>query len=194
MLTARAAFCADVSGDSGGLYAFGGVDGLLTLASGELYLPDAGTWSAIAPMPSPRASMACAVGTDGTIYALGGAGGNGTGTEQIFSVAEAYEPTAKTWTELPPLPQAVSGAAAALGADGRIYVIGGQTTYKSASAVPTVQAYSPGTKTWTFVAPLPGPRTDLAAAEGPDGRIYAFGGDDGQGRLDTVVALDSLPQ
>ena len=41
---------------------------------------------------------------------------------------------------------------------------------------------------WTTVAPMPTPRYGLAAVSGPDGRIYAIGGDDGSSYLNTVEA------
>ena len=46
--------------------------------------------------------------------------------------------------------------------------------------------------TWTSVAAMAGgPRLDLAAATGPDGRIYAIGGNDGTSWLDRVEAYDT---
>ena len=51
----------------------------------------------------------------------------------------------------------------------------------------TVEIYDPATDTWTSGPPLPLPRTGLAAAVGPDGRIYAIGGND-----DTATATASV--
>jgi Kelch motif len=42
--------------------------------------------------------------------------------------------------------------------------------------------------TWTTVAPMPTARYNLAAATGPDGRVYALGGDNGGSFLNTVEA------
>jgi hypothetical protein len=50
-----------------------------------------------------------------------------------------------------------------------------------------VEAYTPGTNSWTTVASLPVPRAELAGALGADGRIYAIGGYSG-GFLTTVAA------
>src|SRR6185369_8985381 len=61
--------------------------------------------------------------------------------------------------------------------DGRIYVIGGNVS-GSSNPVTTVQAYTPGTNTWTTVAPMSVARHELGAALGSDGRIYAVGGRD----------------
>lgn len=39
-----------------------------------------------------------------------------------------------------------------------------------------VEAYDPGTDTWTTVAPMQTARQGLAAVAGPNGEIYAIGG------------------
>jgi len=64
------------------------------------------------------------------------------------------------------------GAATAAGNDGRLYVMG------SATNLVTVEAYTPGSNSWTNVASLPHGRLSLAVAKGGDGRIYAIGGYD----------------
>jgi hypothetical protein len=50
-----------------------------------------------------------------------------------------------------------------------------------------VQAYNPGTNTWTTVTSMPTPRSALAAVTGVDGRIYAIGGLDINGKPVAVV-------
>jgi N-acetylneuraminic acid mutarotase len=60
----------------------------------------------------------------------------------------------------------------------------GQTNYR-------LNFIGQDTQTWTSLASLPAPRTYLAAAAGPDGRIYAVGGRDSAGNnLDTLTAYD----
>ncbi|WP_243408183.1 Kelch repeat-containing protein [Frankia canadensis] len=56
----------------------------------------------------------------------------------------------------------------------------------SASPIGTVQVLDPTKDSWTEAANLPTPRTDLAAATGTDGRIYAIGGRAGGRATDTV--------
>src|ERR1700722_10261996 len=47
------------------------------------------------------------------------------------------------------------------------------------------------TNAWTTLAGMPGgARDSVAAATGPDGRIYAIGGFDGSNHLDRVEAYD----
>src|SRR5438132_583553 len=78
------------------------------------------------------------------------------------------------WVTLAAMPTPRSGLAAATGADGRIYAIGGANA--SGTALATVEAYNPATNTWATIASLNTARSGLAAAEGSDGRILAFGG------------------
>ncbi len=47
---------------------------------------------------------------------------------------------------------------------------------------------TPTTNTWTTAASMPTAREDLAAATGSDGRIYAIGGNNNNGVLNTVEA------
>lgn len=81
-----------------------------------------------------------------------------------------------TWTSLSSIPIARAYLAGAAGPDGRIYAIGGRCGYCSEDARRAVDAYDPGTNTWTVRASLPTRRDSLAAATGSDGRIYAIGG------------------
>ncbi len=55
------------------------------------------------------------------------------------------------------------------------------------------EAYDPATNTWSTRAPMPTARTLLAAATGPDGLTYVFGGlPAGPGVLNTVEAYDPV--
>ena len=62
--------------------------------------------------------------------------------------------------------------AAATGADGRIYAVGGHNL----GALNLLEIYDPARNQWTLGAPMPTPRYDMGVALGGDGRIYAIGG------------------
>src|SRR5215213_8832777 len=68
-----------------------------------------------------------------------------------------------------------AGLATAVGKDGMIYAISGQTV-GDPDMVTTVEAYDPRTSMWWYKPPIPTARTGLAAATAPDGRIFTFGG------------------
>jgi len=133
-------------------------------------------WVARAPLPDGRAYLATATGTDGTLYAIGGADSGVNPQSAVY----ALSPGASSWRPVASLPLGFGDgrmyAAAATGADGTIYALGGDgdTYYAQSSAF----AYTPATDSWRSVASLPDARVDLAAATDADGTIYALGGAD----------------
>ncbi|HZZ81774.1 MAG TPA: kelch repeat-containing protein [Gemmataceae bacterium] len=139
------------------------------------------TWKSLANMPTARSELAAVTGSDGRIYAIGGANASGR-----LDTVEVYDPIANTWAKAAPMPTARYQLAATIGPDNLIYAIGGQ------SSIPKiVEAYNPTTNKWTTVAPTPTARNALAAATGPDGRIYAIGGSGPGGSVNTVEAYDT---
>ncbi len=95
-----------------------------------------------------------------------------------------------SWTTVRPIFAPLDALAAATGADGRIYAIGGDRN--GSNSVGMVEAYTPSTDTWAAVRPMPTARFSLAAAMGADGRVYAIGGYN-FGPLSTVEAYTALP-
>ncbi len=140
-----------------------------------LYNINTDSWSTGAPAPLPaRAEAAYGETTHGGfLYVIGG-GNSGVALSDL----QRYDPVLNAWTTLAPMPTARAGAAAAVIDDG-IFVIGGrQSTSGPCSGGPylqTVEKYDIDTDTWSAVAPLLTPRSDLAAvAHG--GKIFVFGG------------------
>jgi N-acetylneuraminic acid mutarotase len=77
-----------------------------------------------------------------------------------------------------PMPTARRGPGAAMGPDGKLYVIGGKalsTGPQSVESMTLVEAYDPVANTWQTRAPMPTPR-HLLAAVAVNGKIYALGG------------------
>ncbi len=96
----------------------------------------------------------------------------------------------ETWNAtVASLPTTEYGLAAATGADGTLYAMGGTNGSVLSSAV---YAYTPGANgslgSWATVAPLPAAEYNLTAAKGPDGRIYAMGGYNGSAVSSAVYA------
>jgi N-acetylneuraminic acid mutarotase len=186
MPTARIALAA-ATGPDGRIYAIGGwnqpgADN--SLSTVEAYTPATNSWSTVAPMPTARDGLAAATGPDGRIYAIGGTDGM-----RSLNMVEAYTPATNTWSTVASMPTARCCLAAATGTDGRIYAIGGWNQPGGDNTLSTVEAYDPSTNTWSTLAPMPTARGDLAAATGPDDRIYAIGGrDGGRNSLSTVEA------
>ena len=137
-------------------------------------------WQAALALPDVRQFLAAATGADGSIYAIGGAANDptvSTGTTQntVYRLA----PGATSWQAAPALPAALDSLAAATGADGSIYAIGGfDSTNPNSYALAENSVYrlAPGATSWQAAPALPTALFDITAATGADGSIYAIGG------------------
>ena len=87
------------------------------------------------------------------------------------------------------MPTVSEGLAATVGADGRIYAMGG---FSGTGFLNSVEAYDPATNLWATVASLP-TATDSLAAASADGIVYAIGGASGNGTVGTVETLSIQP-
>jgi N-acetylneuraminic acid mutarotase len=189
MPTARWGLAA-TTGLDGRIYAVGGFDGADNLHTVEVYDPSTGQWSAVAPLPSEASFLAAATGRDGRIYAFGGCV---FVTECGSDYATyAYDPNTDSWTRLADMETDRAFLAGVTDSDGRIYAIGGYDDFSFPPVIlSTVSVYDPSTDTWTAGVPMPTARMGLAAAVGPDGTIYALGGNDGTSQfLDTAEAFN----
>jgi IPT/TIG domain/Kelch motif len=174
MSTARWILAAAKGGD-GRVYAIGGTGNGGALSSVEAYRPSTNSWSSVASLPRPTFGMAAATGPNGRIYVLGGYDTSvGGGTSSV----EIYDPISNSWAQGPYMSTPRYGPAATTGLDGRIYVLGGNTSGIHSSGLNTAEVYTPKTNSWSSLPPMSTARSYLAAATGPDGRIYAIGGDD----------------
>jgi N-acetylneuraminic acid mutarotase len=93
------------------------------------------------------------------------------------------------WTTCKPMNQGAVFAGTALGSDGRIYVVSGNTHYDGGLRA-AMQVYDPKKDAWTEASPIPTPRTSAGIAAGPDGRIYVVGGADRESRKNVLEAYD----
>jgi hypothetical protein len=169
------------AGDRGGnAYAIGGLDGSgQPLASGEkLTNPDgsSGAWTPIASLPAPRYRFPAVFDGTDLIYIFGGYNDTNSGVES--SSVMRYSISGNTWTTLAPLPVAVAGSCATLGADGEFYVVGGLS---GGVATNLVQVYNPAANSWVISTPLP--ESLSASVMGVDslGRLLVMGGMDTNG-------------
>ena len=106
---------------NGNAYAIGGLDDSgQPLSSAERYNQDSDTWAAIARLPTALYDFPAVFDRTNYIYTFGGFTDTTSGTETATVLR--YSVSANTWTAMAPMPVAVAGSAAALGADGRIYV------------------------------------------------------------------------
>jgi hypothetical protein len=168
------AYHAAVIGTDGAIYVIGGMTGTSALATVERYDPAAGTWTVLASqMQHGRAGLAVVVVGD-VIYAIGGQDSTGAPLASV----ELFDTPSKTWSTVlqPSLPHPRTKLAASLGPGGLIYAIGGLSATSPATPANDVFSWDQVSSAWSTASPLVPATGDLAATLGPDGRLYAVGG------------------
>ena len=161
----------------GNAYAIGGLDGNgQPLSSAECYNQDSGAWSAIAGLPAARYNFPAVFNQTNYIYIFGGRTNTTAGTETATVLR--YSVKTNVWTAMAPMPVATAGSAAALGPDGKIYVVGGVSGDVTTSAV---QVYDPIANSWTISTPLPEDLSGSAMGVDSLGRLMVMGGMDANG-------------
>jgi N-acetylneuraminic acid mutarotase len=153
------------------IYAMGGGNSSGTLNTVEEYNPATNTWAVRASMPTARLGLGLVAASNGKIYAIGGA--TDISQSSVLATVEEYDPLTNTWVARSSMPTARRSFGITVGADGKIYVIGGMN---GAGALNTVEAYDPATDKWSSRASMPTARFSLAAERGSNGKIYAIGG------------------
>ncbi|WP_419185798.1 kelch repeat-containing protein [Rohdeia mirabilis] len=168
--------------DANRVYALGG-GSYSTLV--ERYLGSTDTWSTVASLPIGVTDAAGVNDGTGRLLVIGGR----TSGSARTAVVQAYDVATNGWstTVVPPLPEPISGARAATGADGRVYVVGGSTDALLTS--PHCWALDLATNTWTQGPDMQVPRRNFAFVLGPDDFLYAIGGNDASTGTDRVERL-----
>jgi hypothetical protein len=145
----------------GTVMAIGGTStGFDVLASTELFDPVTATWSPGAALSHPRKSHAAVVLADGTVLVVGG-----------VAIAELYDPTAKTWSDVGTGALRTDPAAVRL-PSGDVLVIGG----RNGAELSTAEVWSATTHTFHAVASMSSARVEHTATVTKDGRVLVAGG------------------
>ena len=150
----------------------------------EAYDLTSGTWTNLAPMPTPRRGLAL-VNVDDALYALGGY----NAFDGFLGVVERYDPVRDAWRRLD-WTIAPRTWAAGLAAGGTIVLIGGFDENGPMSRVERVDARSGAS---CMLTPLRTARSWLAAAPISGNRVLAIGGESRSGfsdAVDTIVLCD----
>lgn len=143
-------------------------------------LSDLQRWQELAPLPEARAGLA-AVAYDNAIYAIAGETQGG-----VTGLVERYDPLTNNWSQLSEKPTPVRQISAVLLGE-RIYVPGGELA--GANPTDVLEVYDPRANVWERMAPLPQPISGYALAA-YEGRMYLFGGWDGEKVIDKVYIYD----
>lgn len=123
-----------------------------------------GSWSVLAPMPTPTSDTFVAA-VNGELYVAGG----NTGPTQVNTLLE-YDPATNTWTTKAPMPTALyQGSVAVLGS--KIYCFGGWDHMYTWLPHTNVQIYDTTTDSWSTGASIPHLSASGEAAA-INGKIY----------------------
>lgn len=147
---------------------------------------DAGPWRTQAVLDTPRDDFGTAV-VGGRIWVVGGM--TGERAHKLASV-EVYDPRADSWSAGPALPAGRSSPGTTHVGE-VVYAFGG-TTQSGDHVTVSDAATALDTRNgrWTRLPPMPTPRYELAAVA-VGRRIYAIGGDGGDGPVRTVEVYDT---
>jgi N-acetylneuraminic acid mutarotase len=163
----------------GKLYVVGGYGGP-GVRLRNAYVFDGDRWRGLAPLPAARAAAgAAAVG--GKLYVVGGVGPNGL-------ARRAYALDLKTgrWASIAgPTPREHLAATAAAG---KVYAVAGRRAGYDTN-LRTFEAYSPVTRRWARLAPVPDPRGGTGAAFAK-GLVVSVGGEEPEGTIGEVFGYD----
>lgn len=140
-----------------------------TVATAEIYDPEAGTFSATGSMSIGRAFAAAAPLPGGKALVIGGANTEGP----TYASTEIYDPESGTFSATGSMAVPRWGAVAAALPDGRILVAGGAN---GASGYKSAEIYDPESGTFAATGSMAAEHRMAAAAPLPDGRILVAGG------------------
>jgi probable HAF family extracellular repeat protein len=189
--------------DRGRLYAVGGGPGAQAAPGSpnatdvERYDAQSDTWTVLAPMPEGRAAAAAVFDGQGHILVFGGY--DALGQVRASSVL-SYDIASDSWSVLGQLPippaggNAFTDQRAELGANGKVYVVGGiNGPVGSGTTRAYVYTFEPVAGVWGFAPELLTPRHGAALALAEDGWLYALGGFAGSTGLSSSERLDTSP-
>jgi N-acetylneuraminic acid mutarotase len=141
------------------------------LASVEIYDPISGTWKSAPPLSVPRYGHSATRLADERVLVAGGR--FGSGTTDIHSSAEIYNPVSKTWTATGSLNTPRESHSATLLSDGRVLLIGGYNQ----SWLGTAEIFDPLSGVWSEItAPLACHGVAHTATLMCDGKVFVVGG------------------
>ena len=116
--------------------------------------------------------------TDFHIYVVGG--GPFSNLQPCLTVSEQYSSANNTWAAGVPMAHGRCGLGLASDrVSGRLYAFGGEGHFTQHDIQGTIEYWKSGDASWTQVAAtMPHPRSYVAGAMGPDGRVWVMGGED----------------
>ena len=161
-----------------------------SIAATEVYDPTTDTWTTVGSLTKARHGHTATLLPDGRVLVTGGESRGANGATELTSSAEIYDPESRAWTTTGPLSMGRQAHSATLLPDGRVLVIGGESSltrggdftfvaaFSAAAMAPVASAeiYDPRARTWQTAANLPGQRAAHTATMLPGGQVLVVGG------------------
>ncbi len=169
-----------VAASAGGkLYVVGGYGGARVKVR-TAFVYDGARWRSLKPMPGVRAAAGAAI-VAGKLYVVGGVGPKG-----LAPKAFALDLKSGRWTQIAgPSPREHLAVAAA---GGQVYALAGRLAGIDTNLA-TLEVYSPVTRKWTKLAPVPDARGGTGAAVAGD-TLVSVGGEEPAGTIGSVFGYD----
>jgi hypothetical protein len=182
MFTARSDFSATLLPDGRVLVAGGNGQGQVSLASAEIFDPQANRWTAAPDMNDARIGHSATLLDDDRVFVFGG-------NDYEVTSAEIYDPTTDRWTTIPPLdaPE-IEGHCASLLPNGDVLVTGGFD--QALHATQHAFRYAVAEGEWHVLPLMNNPRLQHASVRLDDGRVLLAGGDGMDGSAAEVFDPD----
>ncbi|HEX7543244.1 MAG TPA: kelch repeat-containing protein [Candidatus Limnocylindrales bacterium] len=162
-------------------------------ATAEAYDPKTGQFSSAGSLARARSGQTATLLPGGRVLLVGGIG-TGSVSDATSTSAELYDPKTGRFTATGSMAtRRWSGHSATLLADGRVFVLGGNTS--SIQEVPTasVELYDPGTGKFGAMSSMASARDTQTATLLADGRVLVAGGASGAAELfDPRTAMFSV--
>ncbi|QOQ80362.1 putative Ig domain-containing protein [Comamonas thiooxydans] len=128
-----------------------------------------GSWSMVQDIPGGRHYAASVRLNDGNILVAGGLDASGPTSSAVI-----YNPVSNNWTPAAPLLYARQDPSATVLSDGRVLVIGGETT--GGATLSSAEIYDPAANTWTATGSMAKSRVRHTATPLPNGKVLVTGG------------------
>jgi non-specific serine/threonine protein kinase len=165
---------------AGRLYVVGGYTQGFRRTLRSAFVFEDGTWHTLPPLPAVRAAGGAVV-VGGKLYVVGG-----VGPPALAKQMYALDLATRRWSALPgPTPRQHLAVAAA---GGKIYALAGRTAGFDTN-VSTFEVYSPLSRRWRRLPPVPGSRGGTGAAVA-DGMLVSVGGEEPGGTIARVYGFD----
>ena len=153
---------------NGNVLVAGGSDGVVSLASAELFDPATGAWTSTGKLAKARKRHTARLLGDGTILIAGGGAATGS-----LASAEVYDPVAGKWSAKGSMANAGNSHTMTVLKTGKVMVTGGLS---GAGSFARAELYDPGAGTWSATGSMASKRYLHTATLLDSGKVLATGG------------------